>query len=45
MIGPLLVGLPMQCFGVRVGFACCDAMALVALVLASSVWTRKLADA
>jgi len=33
MIGPLLVGLFTQCFGVRAGFVCCGAVALVALIL------------
>jgi MFS family permease len=33
MIGPLLVGLLTQCFGARVGFVCCGAVALVALLL------------
>jgi hypothetical protein len=33
MIGSLLVGLPTQCFGVRVGFVFCGALALRALIL------------
>jgi hypothetical protein len=33
MIGPPLVGLVTQCFGVSVGFVCCGAVALVALIL------------
>jgi len=33
MIGPLLVGVLTQCFGVRVGFLCCGDVALVALIL------------
>jgi hypothetical protein len=33
MIGPLLVGLLTQCFGVRAGFVRCRAVAVVALIL------------
>jgi len=33
MIGLLLVGLPTQCFGVRVGLVSCSAVTLLALIL------------
>ena len=44
MIGPLLVGVLTQCFGVRVGFLCCGDVATRRTDIASSVWTRKVTD-